>query len=330
MTTRSLAAAVAAGLLLCAGAASTSHAQTTAELTTTPWMDGQFGETLDKITYQEQGHVKGEDDRGAQVFWWDSRGRFRFDKSDPDAFSLAYRYLLVNFDTNSPNVPDTLDDLSLAAGIHLGDVGDGWHVSTVLGLGYAGDNLFADVNGLYGIGHLLAQKKLSENESLMVGIGYYGNSGLLPDVPLPEFAYRHKVGERLIYTFGFPQSSLRWTIADNLALQLGYTVPYTGDVSLEYTIGSGFSVFGGYSNSYDGFYVDGEQRNRMFYQVARAEMGIRYQNPDVYKGLALDVGLTVGYAFDQHLYRGFDVRDTTVQAEISDEPYIGLVLVGTF
>jgi hypothetical protein len=326
MTTRSLAAA---GLLLCAAAASTSHAQTTADLTTKPWQDGQFGETLDKILYQEQGHVKGEDDRGAQVFWWDSKGRFRLGENQPDVPAIAYRYLLVNFDTNSPNVPDTLDDLALAGGFHLGDVGDGWHASTVLGLGYAGDNLFADVNGLYGIGHLLFERKTSDTDSLVLGVMYYGNSGLFPDVPLPEFAFKHYTPE-LTYSLGFPESSLRWLIADNLALQLGYMMPYTGDVTLEYTVGSGWSVFGSFSNAYDGFYLDGEQRDRMFYEMRRAEMGIRYQNPDVYKGMALDVGLTVGYAFEQRLYRGFDVRNREVQAELSDEPYIGLVLVGTF
>ncbi len=330
MKTRSW-AALAAGLLLCGAAARPSQAQTTAELTTKPWHGNQFGETLDKITYQEQGHVKGEDDRGAQVFWWDSKGRFRFSKTDPDAFSLAYRYLTINFDTNSRNVPDTLDDMSLAAGIHLGDFGDGWHSSLVLGLGYASDNLFADVNGLYGIGHLLFEHKNNDTDSLVLGIMYDGNSGLFPDVPLPEIAFTHRTPE-LTYSIGFPQSSLRWLITDNLALQLGYTVPYSGDVTLEYTIGNGFSVFGNFSNFFNGFYLDGEGReDRIFYEMHRAEIGVRYQNPDFYKGIGLDVALTAGYAFDQQLSRGFDAHvDRDVQAEISDEPYIGLVLVGTF
>lgn len=331
MTKRSLAAAVvAAGLLLCVGVARPARAQTTAALTTKPWQGGQFGETLDRITYQEQGHVKGEGDRDVQAFFWDSIGRFRFSKTDPDAFSLAYRYLDINFDTNSNNVPDTLDDMSLAAGIHLGDFGDGWHASTVLGLGYSSDNLFADANGLYGIGHLLVQRKLSDTDSLVLGVMYDGNSGLFPDVPLPEFAIAHYTPE-LTYSIGFPQSSLRWLIADNLAVSLGYMMPYTGDVRLEYTIGNGFSVFGDYQNFFQGFYLDGQGReDRIFYEVRRAEVGLRYQNPDVYKGLGLDIALTAGYAFDQQLSRGFDVRDRDVQAELSDGPYIGLVLVGTF
>ena len=334
MKTRSwAAAAVVAGLLLCVTARS-GYAQTTADLTTKPWQGKQFGETLDKVLYEEQGHVKGEDDRGAQIFWWDSKGRFRFSETDPDAFSLAYRYLTINFDSNSRNVPDTLDDISLAGGIHIGDFGDGWHVSTVLGLGYSGDNLFADVNGLYGIGHLLAQRNTSDTDSIVLGIMFDGSSGLFPDIPLPEFAFVHRTPE-FTYSLGFPQSSLRWLVADNLALQVGYKMPYTGDVTLEYTFGSGFSVFGSFSNAFDAFYQDGHGReDRIFYEMRRAEIGIRYQNPDVASqiksGLSLDAALTVGYAWDQQLTTGFDVRNRDVQAEISDAPYIGLVVVGTF
>src|SRR3954468_12451882 len=92
--------------------ASISFAQTTSELTLNPWADGVFGETFDKILYQQQSHVKGEDNRNAQVFWWDSHGRFRVDKHDDDAFSVGYRYVTIVFDTNSKIIPDNLDDMN--------------------------------------------------------------------------------------------------------------------------------------------------------------------------------------------------------------------------
>lgn len=324
---KSLLAVAAAAILLIS--ARFAAAQTTAELVTKPWVEGQFGETLDKILYQEQGHVKGEDDRNAQIFWWDSKGRFRFSKTDPDAFSLAYHWLSINFDTNSQSVPDTLDDISLAAGFHLGDF-NGWKASTVLGLGYAHDDLFADVNGLYGIGHLLFERPINDTDSVVLGVMYDGNSGLLPDVPLPEFAITHRT-KPLTYSFGFPASSLRWEITDKLSLSGSYNVPFSGDVTLEYGLGHGFSVFGNAANAFNGFYLAHEGReDRLFYEMRRVEAGVRYQNPDIYHGIALDVALTVGYAFDQQLTRGFDVRDRDVQSEISDEPYIGIVLVGTF
>lgn len=311
------------------GAARSLQAQTTAYLSLGAWDDGKFGETRDKALYQEQGHVKGEDDRGAQVFWWDSTGRFRFDTHDPNAFTLGYHYLTINFDTNSRTVPDTLDDLSLAAGIHLGQFGD-WKTSAVVGLGYASDNLFADAVGLYGIAHLLFEKPLNANDSLVLGAFYDGNSGLFPDVPLPEFAYRHR-GEGLDYCFGFPASQLRWTILPQLSLQANYTVPYSGDVTLEYAFAHGLSVFGNYTNAFSAFYIAHDEReNRLFYEMQRVELGVRYQNPDIFHGIALDAALVVGYAFDQQLSRGFDVRDLDSFAELSDEPYIGIVLVGTY
>lgn len=311
------------------GAVRAAHGQTTADLTLKSWDEGKFGQTTDKVLYQEQGHVKGEDDRGAQVFWWDSTGRFRFNTQDPRAFSLGYHYLTVNFDTNSPTVPDTLDDLSLAAGIHLGEM-SGWTASAVVGLGYAGDNLFADVNGLYGVAHLLFEKPLNSADSLVIGAYYNGNSGFLPDIPLPEFAFKHR-GEALNYSFGFPASDARWAITPELSIQANYTVPLSGDVTLEYAFARGLSIFGNYTNAFSGFFIANDEReNRLFYEMQRAEVGIRYQNPDIFHGIALDAAVVVGYAFDQQLSRGFDIRDIDSIAELSDEPYIGIVLVGTY
>jgi hypothetical protein len=334
MTGRNLAAAAAiAAALICVAHA--ARAQTTAELTLKPWADGQVGETVDKLLYQEQGHVKREDDsRGAQVFWWDSTGRFRFDKHDPDAFALAYRILAINFDTNSPSLPDTLDEISLAAGLHLGEMA-GFRSSLVIGAGYSGDNLFATEDGLFGIGHLLFERKTGDRDSLVIGIGYDGSSALFPDVPYAEFALVHRGDERagdpLTYSIGYPHSSLRWLVAPDLSVEANYTVPYSGDVTIDYALGHGVSVFGNFTNFFNAFFQEDFSRtDRLFYEMRRAEVGIRYRNPDVFRGIALDAALVVGYAFDQQFSRGHDVRDRDPFAEISDEPYIGLVLVGQY
>lgn len=306
-----------------------AQAQTNSSITLNPWSDGQFGQTADKALYQEQGHVKGEDDRGAQVFWWDSTGRFRFSTHDDNAFTLGYRYLMVNFDTNSRNVPDTLDDLSLAAGIHLGEI-NGWHSSLVAGAGYSGDNLFASEDGLYGIAHVLFEREINESDSLVLGVGYDGSSSLFPDLPYPEFAYRH-ADPGLSFSIGYPYSSAHWNLAPKLAMDVNYTAPFSGDVTLEYQLGSGFSVFGNYSNFFNAFFQQEERReDRIFYEMRRAELGVRYFNENAYKGMALDAAIVIGYAFEQQLSEGWDVRDRDPVAELSDEPYIGVVLRGTF
>ena len=70
--------------------------------------------------------------------WWDSTGRFRLSGSRDDVLHLGYRYVTINFDTDSPLLPDHLDELSLAAGIPI-------HENTwlILGAGYSGNNPFA-------------------------------------------------------------------------------------------------------------------------------------------------------------------------------------------
>ena len=312
-----------------AALASPAAAQTTSELTLKPWADGQFGETTDKLLYQEQSHVKGEDGPAAQILWWDSTGRFRFDRHDPEAPAVAYRYLTINFDTASPSLPDALDDISIAGGFHLGDVGE-FHSTLVIGAGYSGDNLFSTEDGLYGIGHLLFERKFNDTDSLVVGIGYDGNSSLFPDIPFPEFAF---VARRQPFAFslGYPYNSVRWDVTPKLALDVKYTVPYDGEATLEYFIGGGFSVFGNYSNFFHGFYPsEGRREDRLYYEMRRVELGVRYVNANVFRGMALDAALVVGYAFDQELSTGWDVRDLDSQAEVSDEPYIGIVLRGTF
>lgn len=329
-------AAVALALVI-----ATSHAaaQTTSELALKPWPDNYYGETLDKVLIQEKGHVKGSDDDAmAQVFFWDSKGRLRFDKDEPTPFSLGYRYLTMDFgnDDDAAEVPDTLDEVSLAASMHLGEVADGWDASLVVGAGYSGDNLFASEDGLFGIGHLLLKRQFDEHNALVVGVGYDGSSGLFPDVPYPEFAVVHTAGGDgddlpVAFSLGYPYSSVRWGITERLVLDVSYAVPFSGEATLEYMIGKRWSVFGNYTNFFNAFYQQDERReNRIFYEVRRAEVGVRYQDPDVFKGIALDAALVVGYAFDQQFSTGWDVRDRAAAAELSDEPYVGIVVRGTF
>ncbi len=308
-----------------------AQAQTDERLVTEPWTGSQWGQTFDHALYQEQGHVKGEpgNQSNTQMFWWDSIGRFRFNSSDENAPSIAYRYVTVNFDSNSPSLPDTLDKVSLAGGLHLGEVYGG-KVGLVLGAGWSGDNPFADVDGMFGIGHVTWTKALSAQNYLVLSIDYDGSAAFLPDVPTPGFMVVHREENGSI-GFGYPRSFVRWDLTDRLSVEGEYRVPYSIDAYVDYKIAGGFSVFGNLADSFEAYYLNDESReNRFFQQMARAEVGIRYAKGDFYQGMSLDVGLSVGYAFEQNLYRGFDVRDLDKTAEISDAPYVALVLRGTF
>jgi hypothetical protein len=308
------------------------RAQTDPRMVIEPWATREsWGATHDDMLYQSQAHMKNERDAKAQIFWWDSTGRFRLGADDPDAPALGYRYLTMNFDSNSQVLPDTFDEVSLAATLHLGDVAGGG-LSLLFGAGYSGDNPFADSNGVFGIGHLLWQKQLNAADAIVLSLDYNGVAALFPDVPLPGFEYVHQDGP-LWLEVGFPRNSLAWSPPGAFSLGASYEAPYSADVIADYKLGgSGVSVFGRYANFYNAFRLNDEPlTNRLFFQMSRAEVGLRYVNPHlVFEWAYFDMSLSVGYAFEQHVSGGFDVRDAHALDEVSDVPYVGFVIRGLF
>jgi hypothetical protein len=308
-----------------------ARAQTDPRMAVDPWPTPQaWGETHDDMLYQGQSHLKGEAGAKAQVFWWDSVGRFRLNAEDPRTPVLGYRYLTMNFDSNSRVLPDTFDEVSLAAAFHLGEFSGGG-LSVLLGAGYSGDNPFADSEGVFGVAHLLWQRRLNATDHLVLSLDYNGVSALYPDVPLPGFEFVRRDGP-LRVELGFPRSALAWSPDDALTLEAAYEAPYTADVMADYKLGGGVSVFGRCANFFNAFRLNDEpQTNRMFFQMSRAEIGVRYVNPHlVFDWAYVDASLSVGYAFEQHVSGGFDVRDLHPLGEVSDVPYVGFALRGRF
>ena len=302
--------------------------QTNSDLVLKPWDAQQWGDTTDKVLYQDQGHVK-DGSGNTQIFWWDSIGRFRFGTAGEHTPTIGYRYVTLNFDTHSPSLPEHLDKLSVAGGFHLGGFAGG-DLGIVAGAGWSGDNPFADDNGLFGIGHLLWQRKYNQHDALVLSIDYDGGSAFLSDIPLPGFQLVHR-GPTLSYGFGFPRSFAQWSPTEKITLTVQYDVPYTVDCYADLKISEHFSVFGNFANFFESFQLDDQARtDRLLQQMSRVEMGVRYSNKNFFSGLSFDAALAVGYAFHQKLYHGWDVRDLNETAEISDEPYIALTLRGTF
>src|SRR2546421_11954173 len=66
-----------------------AQAQTDSRMVTEPWPDQVWGQTNDKLIFEAKSDST-DKTGGAKVFWWDSIGRFRFSKTDPDAFTLGY------------------------------------------------------------------------------------------------------------------------------------------------------------------------------------------------------------------------------------------------
>jgi hypothetical protein len=327
-------AAALVGLLVLA--TSPAAAQTTPDLILRPWEPGRFVDTHDKLLYQAQSHEQGkpspagsDDDAKAQIFWWDSYGRVRFGRDNPDAPAVGYRYLTVALDTSSPRLPDNLDDVSLAAGLHLGEFAGG-KASAVVGAGYSSDNLFGDPSAYYGVGHLIWDRRLDNRNSLVLTLDYDGNSLLLPDVPLPGFRFVHR-RPGLEVSVGYPQSALHWEPLAKVTVDLSYVAPFNGQAEVAYHFTKELAAVAGYTQFFNAFDVDGDPATRrLFYRMSQVEVGVRYRDDAAFWGIGIDADLVVGYAFDQEFSRGWDVRDLTPLTSLSDAPYVGVVLRGRF
>jgi hypothetical protein len=314
----------------CLFASSPARAQTDTQMLLNPWPQKVWGETVDHFIFEAESDIRNAPE-SAQIFWWDSVGRFRLDTSRDDALHIGYRYVTIDFDTNSDAIPNHLDEVSVAAGFTLGEWKSG-RVSAILGAGWSGDNPFADAGGIFGIGHLLWQKQLDTGDVFVVSLDYNGVSSLLPDVPLPGFAFIRKQNDSMTWQFGFPRSSVTWEFAPRWLLDASYEVPYTGLAEVQYRLSKHWQLFGQAANFFEGFRLDDEpSSHRTFFQMSRVESGIRYVNADfVWKGIYFDAALSVGYAFEQKFSSGHDVRDLDPQAELSDAPFVGLFLRGRF
>jgi len=303
----------------------TCFAQTDSRLVIDSFPEKSWGLTIDRPIYQAQSDVQGTNNT-AQVFWWDSIGRFRLSTNADDVLHLGYRYVTMNFDTDSPLLPDHLDELSMAAAFPLRN-----DLFLVVGAGYSGNNPFADSQGVFGLAHLISQKKLNDTDDLILSLDFDGISAFLPDIPLPGVAWVHRDQDNRIQ-LGFPRSELTGLLTDNLSLDAAYAFPYTADVTLDYAISRHWHLYSSFSNFFNAFREDEQLlTHRLFYQMSRVEAGIRFVEPDfVLKGAYFDMGLAVGYAFEQHFYDGFDIRDLHSRVDLQDVPYVGLTIRGRF
>jgi hypothetical protein len=301
-------------------------------LTIEPFPKDAFVETYDQPIFQSSSRAKpanGGPSTGAGIVWYDSYGRVRFDRSQPDTGlfppDIGYHYLQVTLNGGTRVIPaNELSDISLAAGFTAPGTGDD-KLGCVLGLGYSGDKPFEDANGLYGIGHVNFQHALDRQNSLVLSLDYNGNSEFLPDIPLPGIGLAHREN-KFDYLIGFPESTARLSITDNLELRGRYSVPYSANVDLEYKLTNNFSLYGQAAHFFHGFELAHQpQTDRLFEEMTRVEVGVR-----VIWGSLIDISVGGGYAMNQDFYRGWDVRRLDRIASVSDEPYLGFIVRGRF
>lgn len=297
--------------------------QSLARMNQLPWNGADFVTTLDDPILENAGHVSNSN-YDERVELWDSYGRVRLNRNDPESPFLGYRILTSDMYTQSPLIHSTMDEFDLAAGFHIGTF-DNWKISAMLGAGYSGTHPFVNEKGVFGIGDITAEHPINDQNSLLLAVDYAGNGDLLPDVPLPGFALMHH-DDRLSFMLGFPVNRLEWRPIPALKFNAEYTVPYTGSINAEYLPWQHFGMYANAANFCQGFVIGGENSiDRQFFQMRRVETGLRVVfNPLV------DAGIGIGYAFDQTFSRGYDVRSMDAVAHFSNEPYLTLVLHGRF
>src|SRR5450755_2577734 len=123
-----------------------AFSQSFARMTAEPWHGTDFVSTYDHPIFENTGHLKNTT-ADAQMDFWDSFGRVRFDKQDPDSPFIAYRAYTSNLSTDSQLVHQTMDEFDLGLGLHWGTVGD-WKIDSMLGAGYGSTRPFVNANGI--------------------------------------------------------------------------------------------------------------------------------------------------------------------------------------
>ncbi len=310
-----------ASVALFALTAGPALAQTGPALMLLPWKEGQKFELNIDTFFEAEGNTEvraagGGVDTALQRYELDARLKLG-DMGAIKGVTVGAVFDYMNIDSTDPLLAERLVDQRIAVGATLCQC-EGWEVAAVLGVGYAGNNPFADAEALYGMGDIYGTYKLDEQSSLQVGINYNGNRSIFPDLPLPTVSYTRKVSDEFFYTIGLPISLIQWKPMEKLTLEMSYIPIYTIDATVSYQLTDAVTIFGAFKNRFSSYTIDQDLDNRrVFFRQRRLEAGVEWK-----ASANFSVTAAGGFAFDQEFSRGFDGRDNDTFAELSDEPYL--------
>jgi hypothetical protein len=300
-------------LLMSAGA----RAQSGAGLLLKPWETDQAVETTTDSYFLNSEHSAGGD--SLQLSEYESSGRFRIQPGNLVSPRIGYDFTFLDSTARNQTVPKNLTDVSVAIGTAVGEY-HGWIAGLTLGLGYAGDSAFSRGSGWYGKATFDLGKPINDHDSLAMLIDYDGNRPYFPDVPLPGFAYRHKIDDTLLFVAGLPYSSLEWTPTKKLKIEASYRLVSQVTARVGYRVLRNLLVYGSYKYVQDAFHVEGfASDQRLLFSDERLEGGFEYSLAD-----QLMIRIGGGYAFDNRFSSGFDFDHTHHVLSFSDGPYVHL------
>ncbi len=308
------------GLTFGLGSAVPALAQVGSALIAVPWQPGRSVSSTSSffgLDSQSDGTSFDTDLRRASSF-----GRVRFDNQDETPTSVGWLYDHIDLDTRDPRLPERLITGAAAVGFNLGDIVPEWRINASVGVGVSGNSPFGDEDAWYGLGSIVASKRLDQTSALTLVLDYDGSRAIFPDLPLPGFQYTYFGSRTLRYSLGLPFSTLFWQPDDRWTIDLQYAVPLGGRATVSYQLDEQWSAFAGYSATTRGYHLNGDDENRrLFFTQNRLEAGFTLDPADGWSWT-----FAGGWAFGQEFTRGFDVRNDEHVRDLEDAPYLRLAL----
>jgi hypothetical protein len=302
------------GSVVVAMASTAARAQSGAALLLKPWATDQAVETTTDAYFLNAEHSAGGD--SLQLSDYESTGRLRLQPGNLVSPRIGYNFTFLNSSSRSGVIPRNLTDLSIGVGTAIGQY-HGWVAGVTLGVGYAGESAFSRDSGWYGKATFDLGKPINDHDTLAMLIDYDGNRPYFPEIPLPGFAYRHKIDDHILLVAGLPYSSLEWTPTSKLKIEASYRIVSQVTARVGYRVLERLLVYGSYKYVQDAFHVQGlGSDQRLLFSDERLEGGFEYSLAD-----QLMIRLAGGYAFDNRFASGFDFDHTHHVLSFSDGPY---------
>jgi len=302
--------------------AAAAHAQTSAGLATQPWLPREDPARVETTTgglwQSTESDGTGED---VDIFEARTVGRVRLPGDVRMPPAIGWRYETIRIDTDDTALPSRLEEFVAAVGTPVGQW-DGWGLGVTAGVGFSGDQAFADEDAWYGVASFSARKKVGERSSWMVVVDYNGNRTFLPDIPIPAIAYQNAENLKFRYVIGIPFSSVYWEPDDHWYLDASYFPVFRGQAEIGYRINDAWTIAANYTSDTRAYHLDGDDENRrLFFEQQRLSIGAKWK-PD----RDLELGLAAGYAFGQEFSRGWDARDLDTVRELESAPFLSFAL----
>ncbi len=298
---------------VCTLCSASALAQTGPDLLLMPWQNAFIELKQDVVLLRDAQTDTGVD---SHLNIFETRARFRHNETR-QSIKFGFQQTYIDTSIHGPGVDDDVLIQSFAVGVPLTDW-NGWEIGVTAGFGYAGNSPYADGDAWFGKASIVGSYDIDGFSSLMLLLNYDGNRTIFPDLPLPGIVYNREIDDQFRISLGVPYSSFAWTPNEKWRIDLTYFIPYNFDASVRYHLFDDLSLFGSYERRIFAYHLETQRDNdRTFLEHDRIEGGIEWRPCENF-----EVTVAGGYAFNQEIYRGFDVRSERDAVELDEEPYI--------